>query len=183
VEAALQQRTSVRDFAAGPLSLADLSQLLWSGQGITHEGTKRAAPSAGARYPLDLYVVAGEVPGLAAGIYRYRPERHDLVPVAPGDRRRELAAAARGQNWLVEAPVSLAIAAAFARTTEKYGQRGLMYVHMDAGIAAENITLQAVALGLGSVMVGAFEDAEMKKVLGLPRDWDPLLVLPVGRPR
>ncbi|HVP38260.1 MAG TPA: SagB/ThcOx family dehydrogenase [Candidatus Saccharimonadales bacterium] len=183
VEATLLLRASVREYRDTPVALADLSQLLWAGYGITHEGGKRAAPSAGAKYPLDLYVVAGMVEGLAAGIYRYRPEPHDLVGVAAGDLRRELAGATWGQEWLAQAPLALAIAATYARTTAKYGDRGRMYVHLDAGMAAENIALQAVALSLGTVAVGAFDDAGVARALRLPPGSEPVLILPVGRPR
>jgi SagB-type dehydrogenase family enzyme len=183
VESALGTRRSVREFAASALSLAELSQLLWAAQGTTTPDGRRTAPSAGALYPLELSVVAGEVTGLPAGVYRYRPDGHHLVPVASGDRRRALAAAALNQDWMRAAPAAVVIAAVYARTERKYGERGARYVHFEAGCAAENLALQAAALGLGTVVVGAFEDREVAAAAALDKDERPLAILPVGRPR
>jgi SagB-type dehydrogenase family enzyme len=183
VEAALRARRSVREFAVSPLSLAELSQLLWAAQGTTTGDGRRTAPSAGALYPLEVSVVAGDVTGLPAGVYRYRPDGHRLMPVATGDRRRALAAAALEQDWMRPAPVALVIAAVYARTERKYGERAARYVHFEAGCAAENVALQAVALGLGTVVVGAFQDREVAAVAALDTNERPLAILPVGRPR
>jgi SagB-type dehydrogenase family enzyme len=183
VEEAIRLRRSVRDFGDNPLSVEQISQLLWAGQGIT-EGFKRAAPSAGATYPLILYVVIGEkgVSGLAPGIYEYIPDPHSLVLIKSGDFRQDLAAACLGQTFIQEAPVNIIIAADYERTTARYGERGKRYVHMEAGHAGENIYLQAGALSLGTVVVGAFDDDEVAAVLGLPEGQDPLYVMPVGYP-
>ena len=183
VEEAIRMRRSVRDFEDRPLSLEQVSQLLWAGQGIT-EGFKRAAPSAGATYPLMLYVVVGEtsVNGLAAGVYQYIPETHSLVVVKSGDFRQRVAVACLNQTFIEEAPVSIVIACEYERTTVRYGDRGRRYVHMEAGHAGENIYLQAGALQLGTVVVGAFLDADLKLVLDLPEEHDPLYVMPVGYP-
>lgn len=181
VEEALHLRRSVRAFAPQPLALGDAAQLLWAAQGITEpkEG-KRTAPSAGATYPLEMFLVAGEVEGLGAGVYRYRPRTHDLVATAGGDRRGVLAAAARQQTWLADAPAVFLVAAVPGRTASRYGSRAERYVLMEAGHAGENLQLQAVALGLVSVVVGAFDDAEVQRVLGLAGEEQPLSLMPVG---
>ncbi len=183
VEAALQQRRSVRQYADGALELARVSQLLWAAQGVTHPDGYRTAPSAGALYPLELYLVAGEVADLPAGVYRYRPRDHDLVPVAPDDVRQPLAAAALRQAWIADAPAVLVIAGVRERTARKYGARAERYVHMEVGHAAQNVYLQAEADGLATAMVGAFDGPRLQEVLGLPADHEPLAVLPLGRPR
>jgi SagB-type dehydrogenase family enzyme len=181
VESALRRRRSLRDFAGTPLDLAELSQLLWAAQGITGPEGKRAAPSAGALYPLQVFVVAGVVIGLSAGVYRYRPHEHDLLPVAHGDRRAGLAAAALEQDWLAKAPLVLVLAAYEERTVLKYKGRAERYVHIEVGNTAENVHLQAIALDLGTVVVGAFDDAEVKRVLSLASNEKPLCLMPIGR--
>lgn len=181
MESALRNRRSVRDFAPQPLTLTEVSQLLWAGQGITGAGGKRTAPSAGALYPLELYLVAGNVSALANGVYKYHPREHALSRAADGDQRAALASAAFGQDWVNEGAAVIVVAAAYGRTTRKYGQRGIRYVHMEAGHAAQNIHLQAVALNLGTVVVGAFDDDKVKKIIRLPDDEQPLCMLPVGR--
>lgn len=183
IEEALEQRRSIREFSRSSLVLADVSQLLWSAQGITSERGFRSAPSAGALYPLELYIVVGNVAGLSPGVYHYRPEKHDLVLVASGDRRKPLASAAIRQSWVHRAPAVLVIAGVYQRTMDKYGQRGRRYVHMEVGHAAQNVYLQATARELGTVMVGAFDDKEIQKVLNLPADHEPLGLMPIGRKR
>lgn len=182
LEAALNKRRSVREYKQEQLTLADVSQLLWAAQGVTSPDGKRAAPSAGATYPLEVYLVAGYVQGLAPGIYKYRPAQHDLLRVVEGDRRKQLAAASLGQEWVERAPITIAFAAVYERTARRYGPRAARYVHFEVGHAVENAHLQAVTLGLGGVVVGAFSDAEVKKVLGLATDEEPLCLLPVGKP-
>ncbi|MHC4077944.1 MAG: SagB/ThcOx family dehydrogenase [Planctomycetota bacterium] len=181
LEETLRQRRSVREFAADPLTLEQVAQLLWSAQGITGAGGLRTAPSAGALYPLELYLVAGNVDDVTAGVYHYDPERHRLIEACPGDVRKELAAAALGQDCVQLGAVVLVLAAVYERTTGKYGRRGERYVHMDAAHAAQNVCLQAVALGLGTVVIGAFDDRSVRRVLGLPSGERPLVLLPVGR--
>ncbi len=178
----LQRRRSTRTFANDSLSLADVSQLLWSGQGITSAQGGRTAPSAGALYPLDLFLVAGRVSGLSPGVYRYEPAHHALARTAAGDRRAALGAAALHQACVRSAPAAIVITGTYGRTAPKYGQRGARYVLIEAGCAAENICLSATALGLGSVMVGAFEDRQVGRELALPSEAEPLLIVPVGRP-
>jgi SagB-type dehydrogenase family enzyme len=184
VAAALAGRRSRREYGDDPLSLADLGQVLWAAQGVTDRGSgHRAAPSAGAHYPLETYVVVGVtgVEGVDAGVYRYRPARHDLVPGPPGDARETLRAAAFDQRPVGEAPVSLVLCAVDERTTAEYGARGRRrYVPMEAGHAAENVYLQAESLGLATVAVGAFDDDRVRAAVGAPGDQRPLYVLPVG---
>jgi SagB-type dehydrogenase family enzyme len=182
IEAALLRRRSVREFRREALSLTEVSQLLWATQGITDPEGKRTAPSAGALYPLEVFLVMGEKGPVPTGVYRYRPQGHDLACAGEGDRRMKLARAALDQNWLADAPITIVIAAVYERTVRRYRQRGERYVHMDAGHAAQNLHLQAVALALGTVVVGAFDDAEVKRVLSLAEDEQPLCLMPVGRP-
>ncbi len=181
VEAALESRRSVREFSAEELSLDHLSQLLWAAQGVTRGGRGRTVPSAGAHYPMELYVVAGDVPGLVPGTYRYRPERHDLEHRRAGDVRAELADAALQQTWMVGAPLVIVVTAVFSRTTGEYGDRGRHYVFMEVGSVYQNVHLQAATLNLGTTVVGAFEDERVARLLGLPIDHEPLVMMPVGK--
>jgi len=183
VERALAKRRSVREFAPEPLPVATVSQLLWAAQGITDPAGLRTAPSAGALYPLEVYLVAGAVAGVRPGVYRYDPRRHRLVLGSQGDPRRAVAEAALGQDWVAEAPAILVLAAVYQRTARKYGERSARYVHMEVGHAAQNVYLQAVALGLGTTMVGAYRDEKLARVLGLPEREKPLALLPIGKPR
>lgn len=180
VERALQQRRTVRDFGHAALALRQVGQLLWSAQGITHGDGLRTAPSAGALYPLNLYLVAGNVTGLAPGIYGYEPELHRLSRVSAGDRRAELARAALEQAWIARASAILVFGAIESRTTRKYGSRGIGYVYIEVGHAAQNVCLQAEALGLGAAAVGAFDDGLVAGLLGIGRQERPLYLMPVG---
>ncbi|MBW2408821.1 MAG: SagB/ThcOx family dehydrogenase [Deltaproteobacteria bacterium] len=181
VEHALQMRRSVRSYKNEPLSISDLSQILWSAQGITTPRGFRTAPSAGALYPLELYVVAGNIINLPSAIYRYRTAEHSLLKIVPGDRRSELSRAALQQSAIKKAPAILLFCAVYERTTEKYGQRGIRYVHMEVGHAAQNACLQAIALGLNTVVIGAFRDTEVKKIADLPAEEQPQYLVPIGR--
>jgi len=180
VERALLQRRSLREFGTRSVTLADLSQLLWAAQGITHESVQRTAPSAGALYPLSVYVAAGDVQSLDPGLYEYIPHQQALNSVVVGDRRPKLAAAALDQEWIADAAAVLIIAADYRVTTRKYGERGVRYVHIEAGHAAQNICLQAESLGLGATVVGAFDEHRTRDVLELPGNENPLLLIPVG---
>lgn len=182
VEQALLKRRSVREYGKQPLTLAELGQLLWAAQGITDLAGFRTAPSAGALYPMEVYAVVGNVTGLTAGVYKYRPAAHALERTATGNRLAELSKAALGQAAVRDAPVVLVLAAVYERTTQKYGERGIRYVHMEAGHVSQNVYLQAVSLGLGTVTIGAFYDDEVKKVVGLTDNEQPLYLMPVGRP-
>jgi len=181
-EHTLAQRRSRRSFAASALTLAEAGQLLWAAQGITDEHQRRTAPSAGATYPLVLYLVAGQVEEVAAGVYRYLPQGHRLAAVQRGDLRAAIARAAYFQTWLREAPAYVLIAAEPSRTVARYGQRAERYVAMEAGAAAQNLLLQAVALGLGATLVGAFNETALKSVVTLPDEEQVLAIIPVGRP-
>lgn len=180
VEEALKNRRSIRKYKDESLTLAEVSQLLWSAQGITADWGGRAAPSAGALYPMEMFLVAGKVDGLEAGVYRYIPKTHAITGQIKGDVRQKLSDAALRQGCVREGPVVLILTAVYERTTQKYGQRGIRYVHMEAGHIGQNIYLQAETLGLGTVMVGAFDDQKVKDILGLD-DEEPLCMMPVGR--
>ena len=182
VEQLLAQRRSVRDFSDASLSASEVGQLLWAAQGINDPEGLRTAPSAGALYPLEVYLIAGAVKGLPSGLYRYKPVGHRLVKIASGDRREVLARAAFGQSWLADAAAIIAFTAIPERTRNKYGVRAERYVHIEIGHAAENLFLQAEALDLGTVVVGAFDDDEVTEVLQLPATTHPYLLMPVGRP-
>ena len=182
VEEALLKRRSIRNFKKEPLTLSEVSQLLWSAQGITEESMGlRTAPSAGALYPIEIYIVVGNVINLPPGIYKYNPKNHELVLIMKGDKRKELAISALGQKWIEEGAIVIVISAVYERTTSKYGERGIRYVHMEAGHVSQNIYLQAVALNLGTVAVGAFYDEEVKKLINMQKNENPLYLMPVGR--
>jgi SagB-type dehydrogenase family enzyme len=180
LEEALAHRRSVREFVPGALTLDEVSQLVWAAHGATGPG-HRTAPSAGATYPLEVYLVAGDVKDLSAGVYRYLPGQHRLEAVSNGDIRVPLADAAFNQKWVSRAAMVVVIAAVFERTTARYGKRGERYVHMEAGHAAQNLLLQATALGLGATPVGAFNDSGVSRLLRLPAGEAPLYLIPVGR--
>lgn len=180
IERVLAERRSVREFTRGALALPQVAQLLWSAQGVTGADGRRTAPSAGALYPLELYLVAGEVRDLAPGVYRYLPAKHGLQPLAAGDVRRKLCAAALAQECVAEGAAVAVFTAVERRTTGKYGPRGVRYVHIEVGHAAQNLALAATALGLGTVTVGAFDDAAVARILKLPEGETPLYLMPVG---
>jgi SagB-type dehydrogenase family enzyme len=182
LEETLLARRSVRSYSEEPITLQQLSQLLWAGQGITDPSGKRTAPSAGALYPLKLYVVAGNVGGLGTGVYEYEPETHTLVKTMDGDQRQSLAQVALSQTCVELGAIDIIITANYEITTVKYGERGIRYVHIEAGHAAQNICLEAVALKLGAVTIGAFDDDGVHQVLELSDDEVPLYIIPAGNP-
>jgi SagB-type dehydrogenase family enzyme len=178
LEETLAKRRSVRAFSDLQLSLEELSQLLWATQGVTHPDGYRSAPSAGALYPLEVYVITPQ------GLFHYDPPGHNLRQLQPGDLRPDLHAVALRQEAVLKAPSVFVITAVFERTELKYGkERSARYVHLEAGHAAQNLLLQAVALDLAAVPIGAFNDDKVKKVLSLPNDHLPLYLIPVGHPR
>lgn len=196
LEKALKARQSVREYQEVPLALAEISQILWAAQGFTRErkdpparwnpkyewqGGLRTAPSAGALYPMEIYLLAGKVDGLPGGVYKYVPKNHALIRVTEADKRKELCLAALKQPQIEKAPAVVLMAGVYERTSYKYGDRAERYVHMEAGSIAENIYLQATALGIGTVLIGAFNDEEVKKVMALPADESPLVIMPLGR--
>ncbi len=185
VEEAVQRRRSRRHFTQAPLTLEQLGQLLWCAQGITDAGgRKRAAPSAGATYPMEIFVAVGPrtVGDLEAGVYRYVPAGHELEEVFGGDIRAEISEAALGQDFLESAPLDILMAADYGRTSGRYGERAPRYVHMEAGHIGQNVYLQAEALGLGTVAVGAFRDEAVARAFRLPSHLVPLYLMPVGHP-
>jgi SagB-type dehydrogenase family enzyme len=184
LEQTILKRRSVRRFKNEPLSLEQLSQLLWSAQGITGTGGRRAAPSAGATYPLEVFVVVGNngLRTLAAGIYHYDVDNHSLSLHQSGDFQQKLADTALGQSYIARCPVDIIVCAIHPRTAYRYGRRGERYVHTEVGHVGQNVALQAVALGLGTVMVGAFEDEPVRKILKLEEQIKPLYIIPVGKP-
>ncbi|MGB4267568.1 MAG: SagB/ThcOx family dehydrogenase [Spirochaetota bacterium] len=181
VETALKKRRSVRSFSKDVISFQELSQILWAANGISEKGY-RTAPSAGATYPLNIYVATGNVSQVNYGLYRYDVIYHALRRVAPYDLRSALCRAALYQKFIEVAAADIIITAVYERTTGRYGQRGLRYVHMEAGHVGQNIGLQAVTLGLGTVMVGAFDDAMVKGIMMLQKNEEPLYIIPVGKP-
>jgi SagB-type dehydrogenase family enzyme len=176
LDKAIALRRSVREFASTALTWSQIGHLLWAAQGITDAEGKRTAPSAGATYPLELYVATAE------GLFHYRPREHDLVRVTGRDVRAHIRRAAGGQD-AIDAPAVFAFTAVLARTAGRYGDRAIRYVQIEVGHAAQNLLLEAVALGLGAVPVGAFGDAVLHRALGLPADQVVLYLVPVGRAR
>jgi SagB-type dehydrogenase family enzyme len=181
LEQALAQRRSVREYRDGEITLAELGQLLWAAQGVTNKQGFRTAPSAGALYPLELYVAASSIAGLHAGLYHFQPQKHQLTLVHQKAVANVLAQAALGQSWVRDAAAVVVFTGIYERTTKKYGKRGERYVHIETGHAAQNVFLQAQSLGLGTVAVGAFDDDAVADVLHLPSEQRPLLLMPVGR--
>lgn len=178
VEQAIEERRSKRRYHPQELTLAQISQLLWSAQGITdRQRGFRAAPSAGALYPMEIYLLNKD------GLFHYLPEEHKLEQVLQEDLRRGLAGACFGQSFIAQAPVDIVIAAVYERITAHYGLRDSRYTHIEVGHIAQNIHLQAVALGLGSVPVGAFDQGAVKELLKLPNEEQPLYIIPVGYPK
>ena len=193
LEETILRRRSVRRYRREPLDLPQLSQILWSAQGITGTRGFRAAPSAGATYPLEIFIVVGkqgiitseakQAPEeLQAGIYHYEAASHSLSLHKPADLRPDLARATLNQEFIIDAPVDIVICALYPRTFYRYGRRGERYVHIEVGHVGENIHLQAVALGLATVEVGAFHDEEVRTILGVDEQIKPLYIMPVGKP-
>ncbi len=179
VEEAIVSRRTVRSFAKRPLSLDEFSQLLWSAYGVTG-GFKRTVPSAGALYPMDIYAAVGLVNDVKAGIYHYIPEEHGISLILKGDMRGKIAEASLFQMWMADAPVLFIITVEYHRITIKYGERGIRYALMEAGHIAQNLFLQAEALGLGAGIVGAFHDDKLLKITDIPKSHYPLLIMPIG---
>jgi len=182
---AIARRRSIRRFVPQPVSQSQLSQILWAAQGTSDaSGRHRTAPSAGATYPLEIFVVCGTncIEGIGSGIYHYNTDSHSLTRRHEEDMRLELARAALGEEAIYEAPVDIVICAVYERTLSSYGDRGQRYVHMEVGHAGQNIYLQAAALGLATVAIGAFYDEQVRNVLQLEEQYKPLYIMPVGKP-
>jgi len=175
LEEALSARRSARSYGSDPLTLSDIGQLFWAAQGVTHRQGYRTAPSAGALYPLEVYAATDN------GLYHYLPDGHKAeLQVVPG-WRAALCDAALGQQAVCAAPAVFIVAAVYERTAAKYGERAERYVRLEAGHAAQNLLLQAVALELGAVPIGAFYDDQVQAALSLPVGQEPLYLIPVGR--
>jgi len=186
LEEAITRRRSHRDFTPEPISLSQLSQILWAAQGISGTSWKyRTVPSAGATYPLEVFVVCGRdsLEGVGDGIYHYNIAHHSLTLHHKGDVRLELAKAALEEQSIYQAPVDIVICALYQRTTRRYGSRGERYVHIEVGHAGQNIYLQATALGLATVAIGAFYDEQVREVLRLDEQYKPLYIMPLGKSR
>ena len=183
LERALVQRRTVRQLREDSITLSQLSQLLWAAQGITDNRGFRTAPSAGALYPLEIYVMVGHVEGLSAGLYRYRPEGHTLLAMANDDRRNQIADAAWDQDWMAKNAVLIVFCSVDSRTTGKYGRRGVRYIYIEVGHAAQNMLLQVQALGLSAGVVGAFDDDAVRGILDLPNNERVLYFIPIGKKR
>lgn len=180
LEETLAKRRSIRSFTSDPLTISDLSQLLWAAQGITAKGGKRTSPSAGAIYPLEVFVVAGRVNGLQAGLYRYNPLKNTLSNILKGDLRAKLALAAGMQPCVESAPATFVFVVDY-RKMLRYRDKGRTFADFEVGHAAENLMLQAVALKLGTVAVGAFDHETVKTLLGLALS--PVYLVPAGHPK
>ena len=179
VEEALKRRRSIRKYKNSPLTLKEISQILWACDGKISDEGRRTSPSAGATYPLEIYVIVGNVEGLKPGIYHYNISNHSLQLIQEGDFREKICESAWGQNMILEAPATIVISGIFERTTSRYGERGKRYVFMEVGHCGQNIHLQAESLGLGTVMIGAFQDSKIQKILGIKEDI--FYLCPVGR--
>ena len=191
VEKALATRTTARSYSSAPLTLAQVAQLLWSGNGMIpadaiSSATPRVIPSARKTYPIELYLVCGDgtAQQLPAGVYHYNAERHALEKIMDGDQRKPMAKACKGQSWVAEAPVSVVIGSVFQRAEATSGpERGINFGVMEAGNANQNILLQARALGLETNTVGGIRDAELSSALKLPSDVKPVVLVTVGKKR
>ncbi len=182
IEEVLLERRSIREYKDESLTLKEVSQILWAAQGMTESiWGGRTAPSAGALYPLEAYLVVRKVENLEPGIYHYLPQGHKLTRILEGDINKKLAEAGLNQSCIEKAPINLVITAFYSRTTAKYGERGIRYVHLEAGHAAQNVYLQVQSLGLGTVTIGAFYDDGVRGLLNLSREETPLYIMPIGR--
>jgi len=197
VEKALSERRSLRQYSNEALTVPEISQLLWAAQGITNErdapsrwnqdyewqGGYRTAPSAGALFPLELYLIAANVDGMPQGVYKYAPKDHSITRVADGDKRGDIFEVGLKQLSIKYAPAQIIIAAVYERTSVKYGDRSKRYIFIETGHVGQNIYLQSAALGIGAVMIGAFSDEGLRGVLRMPDDEEPMAIIPIGRAR
>lgn len=177
----LLRRKSIRKYKREPINLSELSQLLWSTYGMI-DRRRRVVPSAGATYPIEVYVFVKNVSGLKPGIYKYDEHVHSLILIKDGDYSDDLASSCLDQGWVRDAPVNIVIVAKYEKTTSWYGERGFRYIYFEAGHIGQNVYLAATEMGLGTVAVGAFNDDEIARLIGLGRDYIILYVFPVGRP-
>lgn len=177
IEDCIQKRRSIRKYEDKGLTLQEISNILWAAQGITEKNRGfRSVPSAGATYPLEVFVAKKD------GFFRYLPERHSLKMEKNKDLRKDIAQAALEQMFIANAGLVIIIAAIPERTTLHYGKRGMQYIHNEVGHCAQNIHLEAVALGLGSVPIGAFDEDKLRQTLDLKEE-EPMYIVPVGHPK
>ena len=176
LEACIYERESVRRYKDESIELEKISQILWATQG--KKGKKRTVPSAGATYPLEIYITLKN-----KGFYHYNYNKHVLELISEEDLTHGLTEASWNQMFIAEAFLNIIICAEYSRTTQRYSERGIRYVYMEVGHCAQNIHLQAVALGLVSVPIGAFNDKDVKEVLGLSKKIEPLYIIPIGYPK
>lgn len=180
IEETLAKRRSIRSYSNIALSMRDVSQLLWAAQGVTSDIGFRTAPSAGALYPLEVYLVAINVDGLEVGVYRYLPRNHSIVQTIKEDIKDELSIASLSQPQVRDCAANIVFAADHSRATAKYGKRGISYTSIEIGHAAQNVCLQGAALGIGTCTVGAFDEIEVGQVLRLPDNEKAVYILPLG---
>jgi SagB-type dehydrogenase family enzyme len=184
LEETLLRRRSVRSFAPDPLPLATIGQLAWSAQGVTDPSTGyRTAPSAGGTLPIEVDLIVRGMPGLTAGVYRYLPTAHALRRRLDGDPREEVVAATMGQAFLLEPPVVMALSSVAERTAPRFGAFTERLIDMEVGHVGQNVSLQAVALGLATVVVAAIREPEMAAALHLAPGERPIYLLPLGLAR
>jgi len=189
VEKALATRTTARSYSASPLTLVQVGQILWAGNGniptdAVSATTKKVIPSARKTYPIELYLICGEgtVDKLPAGVYHYDADRHALQRILDGDQRKPMSSACKGQSWIAQAPVSVIVGAVFKRAEATSGpERGINFGVMEVGNANQNILLQARALGFETNTVGGIRDADLSKALKLPKDVQPVILVTVGK--
>jgi len=182
IEQTLQKRRSIRSYSDEPLTLQEISQLAWSAQGISDESSGfRTAPSAGATFPMEIYLLVTGLADVADGVYRYNYKEHTLENKINGDMRQNLFEVSLRQPSITNAPVVMVITGVLERTEQRYGQRALRYVYMEAGHVAQNVYLQGVALDVGTVVIGAFQDEGVSRVMELEDGEHPLYIMPLGK--
>ncbi len=181
VEEALSRRRSIRDYSDKELTTEEISQILWSAQGITDLSGKRTTPSAGALYPLEVYIFIRKGEGVKGGLYKYNPEGHKLSIVSNEDISENLAKAALNQSFIKEASAVLIVSAFLKKTTDRYGERGIQYVYIEAGHLSQNVYLQAESLNLLTVAVGAFNEEDIKEIVKMERKETPIYIMPIGK--
>ena len=169
--ALLRRRASLRQYAPTPLTLAELSFLLWATQGVKElvgeRATRRPVPSAGARHACETLVLANRVAGLAPGVYRYHPRPHQVELHTPAASAAQLAEACCGQEMVAASAATFFWLAVPHRMSWRYGERGYRYLHLDAGHICQNLDLAAEAVGAGVCAIAAFDDAALDRALGL----------------
>ncbi len=180
LEKTLTLRRSKRSYTDEPLTIEQISQLLWSAQGVTSERGFRTAPTAGGTLPLEMFFVVNNVDDLKQGIYQYHPDDHSISLIREGYYSDDLTRACMGQSMVRDASVNFIFGAVYERTTSRYGERGYRYVYNEIGHASQNLHLQAASLDLGTVVIGAYDDDEVERILDLDPEINILYIMPVG---